>query len=140
MARQQPAGVGAALNYLEYAGWYACLAVDLFQLDSSQRREAWRLEDHRVTEGKRRRGLPAGDLQRIVPRTDARNDAERFTARVSKGLRSEVDVFAGGALGERGEVFQALSAGDHVDDARLLDRLSRVAGLELGERIIALAK
>ena len=49
-------------------------------------------------------------------------------------------MFTGSALGERGEVFQALRARDHVDDARLLDRLSRVAGFELGERIVALAK
>ncbi len=39
-----------------------------------------------------------------------------------------------------GEVLEALGAGDHVDDARLLDRLAGVAGLERGELVVALAQ
>ena len=66
-----------------------------------ERRQLGRLEDHRVAAGERRRRLPAGDLQRIVPGADAGDDAERLAARVAEGLRAEVDVLAGRALRER---------------------------------------
>ena len=116
------------------------VAIDLRELDGGERREARRLEDHRVAEGERGRRFPAGDLQRVVPRADAGGDAERLAARVAEGGRAEVDVLAGRALRERGEVLEALGARDHVDDARLLDRLAGVAGLERGERVVARAQ
>ena len=60
-----------------------------------------RLEDHRVAAGERGRRLPAGDLQRIVPGTDAGDNAERLAARVAEGRRAQIDVLAGCALRER---------------------------------------
>ena len=116
------------------------LAIDLLELDGGERREARRLEDHRIAEGERRRRLPAGDLQRIVPGADAGDDAERLAARVAEGLRAEIDVFACRALCQGGEVLNALGAGDDVDDARLLDRLAGIAGFERREFVVARAQ
>ncbi len=134
------AGRGVALHDLEEPGRQARLAVGLLELDGRERREARGLEDHRVAEGERGRRLPAGDLQRIVPGADAGGDAERLAARVAEGRGPEVDVLAGRALRERREVLEALRAGDHVDDARFLDGLAGVAGLELGELVVARAQ
>ena len=128
------------MNDLENSERNACLAVGLFELDGRQRSEAWRLEDHRVAERERGRGLPAGDLQRVVPGADAGNDAERFAARVAEGLRSEVDVLAGSALRERREVLDAFGTRDHVDDTRLLDGLAGIAGFECRQLVVARAQ
>ena len=136
MAREQPAGRGVALHDLEEPARKPRLAVDLLELDGGEGREARRLEDHRVAEGERGRRLPAGDLQRVVPGADAGRDADRLAARVAERGGAEVDVLAGRALRERGEVLEALGAGDHVDDARFLDRLAGIAGLERRELVV----
>ena len=49
-------------------------------------------------------------------------------------------MLAGRALREAGEVLEAFGARDHVDDAGFLDRLAGVAGLELGELVVARAQ
>src|ERR687898_1920958 len=137
MARQQAAGLGMALRQLEDAARHAGFEIDLLELDRGERREARRLEDHGIAEGERRCRLPAGDLQRIVPGADAGDDAEWFAPRVTPGLWAEVDVLAGRTLRERGEVFDALRAGDDVDDARFLDWLAGVAGFERCQLVVA---
>ena len=112
---------------------HAGLEQDLLELDGGERRQFGRLENHGVAAGERRRGLPAGDLQRIVPGADAGDHAQRLAPRVAERLRPEIDVLAGEALRETGEIFEAIGAGDDVDDAGLLDGLAGIARLELGE-------
>ena len=137
VARQQPAGIRAALHHLKHAVRQPGLGQDLTQPDSRERRELRRLEDHCIAARERGRSLPTGDLQRIVPRADAGNDAERLAPRVAERLGSEVHMLAAEARRESGVVFEAFGAGDDIDGSRLLDGLARVAGLELGELAVA---
>jgi hypothetical protein len=129
-----------AVHDLEQAGREARLEVDFPELDGRKGCQARRLEDHRVAEGERGRGLPAGDLDRVIPGADSRRDSDRLAARVAEGRRAEIDVLAGRALREGRKILEALSAGDHVDDARLLDGLARVAGFQLCEDVVPRAE
>ena len=129
-----------ALHHLEDAGRQAGFAIGFLELDGGERREARGLEDHRVAEGERGGRFPAGDLQRIVPGTDAGDHAERLAARVTESLRAKVDVLAGRALCEGGKVLDALGTRDDIDDPRLLDRLAGVARLERRELVVARAQ
>ena len=53
---------------------------------------------------------------------------------------TEIDVLAAEALHERGEVLDAISSRDDVDHQGFLNRLTRIARLELGEFPVALAQ
>jgi len=86
MPRQQAAGIGETLYHLKHAGRRPGLQQDLLQFDGGERRQFGGLEYHGIAAGERRRGFPAGDLQRIVPGADAGDHAERFTPRVAEGL------------------------------------------------------
>ena len=85
MAHQQFAGPRVPLHHVEDPGRNAGFGVNLGEHRCSQRCEFRGFEDHRVAAGQRRRGFPARDLDRIVPRADADTDAERFAARVGEG-------------------------------------------------------
>ena len=140
MAGEQPSGVGEAVDDVEDAVGQAGFGEDLGELDRAERRQLRRLEDHGVAAGERRRRLPAGDLQRVVPGADAGDDAERLAPRVAEGRRPEVDVLAGKARGDAGEIVEAVGAGEHVDGRGLLDRLAGVAGLEKRQLRVPLAE
>ncbi len=131
MAGEQPAGVGEALDDVEDAVGQAGLGEDLGELERGERRQLGRLEDHGVAAGERRRRLPAGDLERVVPGADAGDDAERLAPGVAEGRRAEVDMLAG----ERGRDAGESSRGSRRRRwtstlRRLLDRLAGVARLE----------
>jgi len=126
-----------ALDHLENAGRQARFEIGFLELGGGERRQAGRLEDHRVAEGERGSRLPARDLQRVIPGADAGDDSERLAARITESLRAEVDVLAGRALCESGEILEAFRAGDDVDDARFLNRLAGIARLERGQFIVA---
>ena len=133
---RRPVSAGPC-THLEQSGGQAGLRVNLLQLHRGQRRQVGRLEQHRVAAGQRRRRLPAGDLQRIVPGADARDDAERLAARVAEGAGAQVQVLAGDRRRDAGEILEAVGARDHVDDSRFLDRLAGVARLEFREFVVA---
>lgn len=58
--------------------------VDFGKLQGGEGRHFARFEDHRVTCGQRWRGFPQGDLDRVVPRANARDHAQRFTTGIDK--------------------------------------------------------
>src|SRR3546814_20488320 len=81
------------------------LGVDLRQLQRAERGQLGRLEDHGIAAGQRRRRLPAGDLDRVVPGADAGADAEWLAARVEE-VADEVEMLAvqaGGGAGVGGK-------------------------------------
>ena len=90
MAGERGADIAIALHDVEEAVRQAGLGVDLGERQRGERGVLGRLEHHRVAHGERRRGLPAGALDRIVPRADADADAERLAARVGEGA-AEID-------------------------------------------------
>ena len=87
MAREQPAGLGEPLHHLEHARRQAGLEENFLQLDGRERRQLGGFENHGIAAGERRRRLPAGNLQRIIPSADAGYHAQRFAPRVAEGLR-----------------------------------------------------
>ncbi len=140
MASEQTAGIGEALHHLEHARRQSGLDQDLLELHGGERGEFRRLEDHGIAAGQCGRRLPAGDLQRVVPCADAGDHAERLAARVAEGLRAEIDVLAAQGLRKARKIFEAIRAGNHVHDQRLLDGLAGIARFELGKLLIARAQ
>src|SRR5450755_4796392 len=140
MAAEEPARVGRALDNLEHALRQPRGAKHLAKLDGRKRRQLCRLEDHRIAAGERRSRLPAGDLQRIVPGADSGDYPQRLTPGIAECLRAEVNVLTRQARRERSKILKTLGARDHIDDTRLLDRLTRVARLKLCKLIVARAQ
>ena len=101
------ADIAIALHYVEQPVGQAGLAVDLGKRQRRKRRVLRRLEHHGVAHGQRRRRLPAGDLDRIVPGANADAHPKRFTPRIGKGS-AEVDHLAIEGGDRAGEIFQAI--------------------------------
>ena len=97
MPREQAAGVRKTLHHLEHPGGQSRLGKISSSLHRGERRQLGGLEDHGIAAGERRRGLPAGDLQRVVPGADAGHHAQRLAARVAERLGAEIEVLAGDA-------------------------------------------
>ena len=140
MPGQQPAGLGIALHHREQAVRRARFAQDVFQMRSGERGQLGGLEDHGIAAGERGRGLPAGDLQRIVPRADACDHAERLAARIAERGRAEIGLLAGQRCRKGGKILEAVGAGEHIDGDGLLDRLAGVAGFEFCQLWVACAQ
>ena len=104
------------------------------ELRGRERRLLGHLEHDRVADRQRRRGLPAGEQERVVPRADRTDDAVR--------LADGVDEVAGvgrvrGAvrqLGVAGEVGQEVGAEVDLGDG-LPERLARVARLDRADPV-----
>ena len=136
VACERSAHVARTLHDVEGARWETGVDEDLGQSQRAQRCELRRLEHHRVAGCQRRRRLPAGDLDRIVPRTDRGAHAERLAARVGE-RRAEVDVLAGVRRDQTGEVLQAVGARRGIGDKRLLQRLAGVERFEHRQLVVA---
>ena len=118
----------------------AGLLDDLRELDRRDRRQLARLEDHGIAGGERRRGLPAGDLDRIVPGADAGADAERLAPRIGEGAVAERHVLAMHDLRQPGEELEAIGGRADIGLRRLLDRLAGVEHFEPRQLLLALAQ
>jgi hypothetical protein len=115
------------------------LRIDFGKGKRGKRRVLRRFEHHRVAHGERRRGLPPGALDRIVPGADTDADAERLAFGVSKGP-AEIDVFAVECGDRAAKEFQCFSRRCGIGDQRFLDRFAGVQGFEAGEFRIAFAQ
>ena len=139
VAGQCRADIAKALHDVEQPVRQPGLGEDFGQRQRGQRRVLGRLEDHRVAHGERRRGLPAGALDRIVPGADADADAERLAARVGEGS-AEIDEVAVEAGDDAAEELQRVGGGGGVGDQRFLDRLAGVERLQPRQLCVALAQ
>ena len=131
MQRQRLAGfLAEARHDVEDPRRHARLAGELAQADARQRRLLGRLQHHRVAGEQRRTHLPAADDERVVPRHDGGDHAERLAP-----YQRQV-VGAGGRdlvvelVGELCVVLDAVGAVDDIDRHRVDDRLADVARLE----------
>ena len=99
-----------------------------------QRRHLSRLEHDRVSGGDRRQDLPRRHLQRVVPRSDRADDADRL-APDDRGVVAA--VLAGGpaleVAGGAGEEGGVVDRAGHVELGRQPDRLAGLPALDLGE-------
>ena len=129
VADERGADVAIALHDVEQPVRQAGLGVDLGQRQRRQRRVLRRLEHHGVAHGERRRRLPAGDLDRIVPGADADADAERLAPRIGEGA-AEIDIVAVEGGDRAAEIFERIGGRRRVGNQRLLDGLAGVERLE----------
>ena len=104
------------------------------ELQRRQRRHLRRLQHHRVAGHQRRADLPHRHHQRIVPRRDRADDADRVAADHRGEARQ---VFRRGACRDdarrAGEEAQAIDDRRHLVVLHRVDRLAAVQRLELGE-------
>ena len=104
-----------------------------------QRRHFRRLQDEGVTCRQRRRGLPAGDLDRVVPGADAGADTERNALAIGDGVGIAPHV-AGVGLRQRREEIHRIGAARHVGRHRLAVDLADVENLDPRQLFIMFAK
>src|SRR5436190_5294131 len=103
------------------------LGGDLGELDGRDRRRRGRLQDDRVAGGERRADLPDGHHQRVVPRRDLADDADRLAADPG---RVALDVLAGRlALEVARRAREEAQVVDHERDLVVLERVDRLAGV-----------
>ncbi len=140
MCRKRRADLARAEHDGEEPGGRARFLDDLRKLDCRDRRQLARLEDHGVAGGKRRRALPARDLDRVVPRADPGADPERLAPRIGEGAFAEGNVLAVDRLREPGEELEAIGGRADIRLRRLLDRLAGVEHLKPRKLHLALAQ
>ena len=124
-----------AIDHVQHTWWPAGLREQCRQPQTAQRGLLGGLQDDRVARGERRRDLPHGHQQRVIPRRDRADDAQRLAqyhvhdARFGVGHRALelVDAFGHEAdgLDHRGQV--------DADDVG--DGLAHVEGLEHRQRL-----
>ena len=103
------------------------LGGELGELERRDRRRLGRLEHDRVAGRQRRADLPDGHHQRVVPRRDLADDADRLAA---DDRRVALEVLAGGlALHAARGAREEAQVVDHERDLVGLERLDRLAGV-----------
>ena len=127
-------GLALAGDDVEHAGRQD-VGGDLGEPQRGERRELRRLEHDGVAGRERGADLPRGHVQRVVPRRDRRDDAERV-APDERGVL--LVVLAGGAAFEEaraaGEEAQVVDGEVHLELDHA-DRLADVGDLELAEAL-----
>ena len=66
-------------------------------------------------------------MDRVIPCPDAGNDAKGLAARVTESRRAEIDVLAGYGGGYTRVVLEAVRAGEDINGACFLYRLTGIA-------------
>src|SRR5471032_2889304 len=130
----------AAGQDVEHASRHAGFGVDLGQFQGGQRGDfAW-LEDHRVTGSQGRCGFPQGDLDRVVPRADTGDHAQRLAADVDERGVAQRDLLTFDGRHQACVVFQHVGAGDDVDVLGFGVRFAGVQGFQGGQFVVALTQ
>ena len=128
MRRERTARAGIALHELQDV-------AQVEQLDEArarQRRLLRRLVDDRVAGHERRRDLPAGDRDRVVPRHEQRHDAARLVDHQVGGVPAPLQAAPAVQRAELGVHLDRGDPGLHAAE-RVRERLAALAGGELGE-------
>ena len=141
MLGQELAGLCAhARQDVKHAVRHACFGVDLRQFQGGKRRHFARLEDHRVARRQRRGRFPQGDLDRVVPRADARHHAQRLAAGVDERGVAQRDLAAFQRRDQPRVVLQHVRAGDDVDGRGFGIRFTGVEGFQRCQLVVTLAQ
>ncbi len=138
---QQLAGDrAAARQYVENAVRHASFAVDLRQFQSGKRRHFARLKDHRVARCQRRRGFPQRNLNRVVPRADARDHTERLAARINERGVAQRDLLPLQRRDQTRVILQHVCAGDDIHAGGFAQRLAGIQGFQRSQLVVARAQ
>src|SRR5579859_187298 len=125
-------GLAEAIDNVDNSRWQAHFFQPIGQLQRGQRSLLGGLENAGATSGERRRQLPGGHEQRIVPRNDLRGHAHRLAQGETQRVgRHGIDVPED--LG--GQTAVVFETGGHVGDVifGFHDGLAGVAGFEVGK-------
>ncbi len=139
MLRHTSANIRIAKDNVKYPVGHPRFAENLRQLQTAQWCKTRRLIDQRVTAGKRHCSFPTGNLDRIVPRTNARTDPQRLPACVAK-RPGEVHLMTADGSRYVGKIFDAIRPRRHVYNFRLLYRLPCIHDLQLSQLTIAITQ
>ena len=126
-----------ALDHVEHAGRYAGFDKDLRQLEGAHWRFLRGLEDHAVAGSQGRGGLPAGNLQRVVPRTDTSAHAQRLTTGVIE-IPAKVLLVALYRGRQPRKILQGVCTGYHVYDLGFLPGFAGVLNFQGSQFVITL--
>ena len=141
MLGQELAGLCAhARQDVKHAVRQARLGVDFRQLQGGERGHFARLEDHRVARRQRRGGFPQGDLDRVVPRADARHHAQRLAAGVDERGVAQRDLAAFQRRDQPRVVLQHVCTGDDIHGRGFGKRFTGVEGFQRCQLVVALAQ
>ena len=139
MLGEHGAYVAVALNDVKDAIRQACFGKDFCQFHHGKRRDFAGLKHDCVACRQGRGGFPAGNLNWIVPSANGTNHTQRLAAGVDKGAIAQGNLAAFNSGRQACVVLQCIRAGDNIDARGFADRLTGVAGFQLGKLIIALS-
>ena len=140
MGDERAAERAVALHDLEYAIRQPGVAEHRLERRRGQRGLFGGLEDHRIAARQRRRRLPAGDLQRIIPCADAGDDAQRLAPGIAERFRAQIQMLPRHRGGDTRIIFQAIGTRQDVDRLRLLHGFARVERFDPRQFDVALAQ
>ncbi len=122
---------------VEHAVRQPRLRRQLGEQERRQRRLLGGLEDDAVAGRERRPELPGRDDERVVPRHDRADDAERLALHERHRFRTDGRQLAAPLVDGLAVEAQARCGARDVDAQRVADRLADVEGLEQGEVVYA---
>ena len=96
------------------------------------------LEDDRIAASQRWRAFPAGDLRRVIPRTDAHTQAQRFAAGINP-VFAQLNMLSGQGRGDPAEIFQRIGPAGRIRHRCFLIRFASVIGFQHRQIMIAFA-
>ena len=126
-------------NDVEHAVRQPRLLAEPAQEQRAKRRLLGRLQHDRIARDQRRAELPRGDDERIVPRHDRADDAERLLHHHRHIVRADRRDFVGELVGKLGIILDAVGAERDVDGERIGDRLADVERLQERQLLAMLA-
>ena len=124
---------------IEHAVRQPRLLAQLAEKQRSERRLLGRLQDDGIARDQRRPELPGRDDERIVPRHDRADDAERLLQHHCHVMRADRRDLVEQLVGELGVILDAIGAERDVDGERIRDRLADVERLKKRELFAMLA-
>ena len=119
-----------AVDHVEHPRRPAGLHEQLGHEQGAQRGLLGGLEHHRIAGGQRRRHLPGRHHQRVVPRHDAPDHAERLTQDIVERRRLRVGDLAVDLVDGLGEILEGNDRARDVDVEHVRNRLAHIERIE----------
>ena len=136
IAHQRVAGLLAETGHdVHDARGKAGFVEQLAESQQRARRLLRGLQHDGVARGERGAELGDGDRERRVPRDDETDDSDRLADREVEAGRPDLHRVAADLVGGAGEVEEHLGARGQVEERRLHDDATVVAGLDLGQLV-----
>ena len=129
-------GMAVASDHVEYAFRQAGFHAQFGQFERGERRHFGRLQDDRAAAGQRRRYLPDGDLQRIIPGDDRADHSDRLAQRVVQIGTIDRDRLAVDFANPAGVVAEGVDGGADIGARGFAQRLAVLDRFEPGKLVL----